>query len=358
MSGLTRRSVVAALSALAVAPTGFAKAQVQGPLKVGFIYLGPISDHGWTYAHERGRKQLAAELGDAVQTTFVENVEEGRDCARVMRELAQQGHRLIFATSFGYMNFVLRVAQDFPELKFEHATGYQRTDNVATYNARFYQGRSVLGTIAGHMSKTGVIGYLASFPIPEVAMGINAFTLAAQAVNPDIVCKVVWANTWFDPAKEAEAAHVLINRGADVLTTHTDSSAGIKVAEKAGIIGFGQGGDMSAVAPRAHMTAIVDNWGPYYVRRAKAVLEGTWSAGDTWMGMAEGAITIAPYNPAMPDRVKQAAETVRLGILDGTYDPFAGPIKDQSGAERVSATSTLSDSQLLAMDWYVAGVRI
>lgn len=357
MTRLNRRSFVAAAGAAATLPLIGRPAFAADPLKIGFMYVGPVGDYGWSWAHDHSRKLMVEELGDAVTTSFVESVPEGPDAERVLRELAQQGHKLIFATSFGYMNQTLKVAREFPDVYFEHATGYQRSENVATYNARFHEGRSVLGTIAGHMSESGVGGYVASFPIPEVVMGINAFTLAAQKVNPDFKTKVIWVNSWFDPAKEADAARAMIDQGVDVITQHTDSPAALQVAEERGVYAFGQAADMSAFAPTAHLTAIADDWAPYYISRAKAAIDGTWTTGDTWDGMKEGAVAMTPYNANLPADVVAAAEAVRTGIIDGTYDPFAGPIMDQSGAERVAAGGTQDDGQLLTMDWYVDGVQ-
>jgi len=357
MTRISRRNFVRAAGAAAALPLISRPAFSQEQLKIAFMYVGPVGDFGWTWAHDNARKEMVGELGDAVATSYVESVPEGPDAERVLRELAQQGNKLIFATSFGYMNQVVKVSQQFPNVKFEHATGYQRTENLATYNARFYQGRSVLGTIAGHMSKSGIGGYIASFPIPEVVMGINAFTLAAQKVNPEFKTKVIWVNSWFDPAKEADATRAMIDQGVDVVTQHTDSPAPLQVAEERGVIGFGQAADMSAFAPNAHMTAIEDNWAPYYIERARAVLDGTWVSGDSWGGMKEGTVKMSPYNAAMPENVVAAAEAVRTGIIAGTYDPFAGPINDQSGSERVPAGGTQDDGQLLGMDWYVEGVQ-
>jgi len=354
---VSRRNFMKTAGAAATLPLLSKAAVAQEPLKIGFMYVGPVGDFGWSYSHDHARLQMVDALGDQITTTFVESVPEGPDAERVLRELAQQGHKLIFATSFGYMNQTIKVAQQFPDVHFEHATGYQRSENVATYNARFHEGRSVIGTIAGHMSKTGIGGYIASFPIPEVVMGINAFTLAAQKVNPDFKTKVIWVNTWFDPAKEADAARALIDQGVDVVTQHTDSPAALQVAEERGVIGFGQASNMSAFAPKSHMTAITDDWAPYYIARAQAVLDGTWSAGDTWWGLKEGAVGISPYHESLPADVVAAAEAVRTGIIAGTWDPFAGPVSDQSGSERVSAGGTLDDGQLLTMDWYVDGVQ-
>ena len=357
MSKFSRRNFVKVAGAAATLPLLGRPAFAADPLKVAFMYVGPVGDFGWTWAHDHARKQMEAEMGDAVATTFVESVPEGPDAERVLRELAQQGNKLIFATSFGYMNQTMKVSNQFPDVKFEHATGFQRTENMATYNARFHEGRAVLGTIAGHMSKSGIGGYIASFPIPEVVMGINAFTLAAQKVNPDFKTKVIWVNSWFDPAKEADATRALIDQGVDVVTQHTDSPAPLQVAEERGIIGFGQAADMTSFAPNAHMTAITDDWAPYYIDRAQAVIDGTWTAGDTWKGIKEGFVGISPYNAAMPADVVAAAEAVRTGIAAGTYDPFAGPINDQSGTERVAAGESQDDGQLSGMDWYVEGVQ-
>ncbi len=357
MTRISRRNFVQVAGAAAALPLISRNAFSQEPLKIAFMYVGPVGDFGWSWAHDHARKLMADELGGLVSTSYVESVPEGPDAERVLREFAQQGNKLIFATSFGYMNQVVKVSRQFPDVKFEHATGYQRTENMATYNARFYEGRAVLGTIAGHMSKSGIGGYIASFPIPEVVMGINAFTLAAQKVNPDFRTKVIWVNSWFDPAKEADATRAMIDQGVDVITQHTDSPAPLQVAEERGVIGFGQAADMSSFAPKAQMTAIEDNWAPYYIMRARAVMDGTWTSGDTWWGLKEGAVKMAPYNPAMPENVVTAAEAVRNGIIEGTYDTFAGPIKDQNGVERVPAGGTQDDGQLLTMDWYVQGVQ-
>lgn len=354
---VTRRNFMKTAGAAATLPLLTKPLMAQEPLKVAFMYVGPVGDFGWTYAHDQSRQRMAAELGDQVITTFVESVPEGPDSERVLRELAQQGNKLIFATSFGYMNPTVKVAQQFPDVHFEHATGFQRASNLATYNGRFHEGRAVIGTIAGHMSESGIGGYIASFPIPEVVMGINAFTLAAQKVNPDFKTKVIWVNSWFDPAKEADATRVMIDQGVDVITQHTDSPAPLQVAEERGIIGFGQAADMHSFAPNSHMTAIVDDWAPYYISRVKAVLDGTWSSGDTWWGLKEGSVGIAPYNDALPADVAAAADVVKNGIIAGAWDPFAGPISDQSGTERVAAGETLDDGQLLTMDWYVEGVQ-
>lgn len=358
MPHLSRRRLLGAFGAAAGASLlpHYARAQDE-PLKVGFVYLGPVGDFGWTYAHEQGRLQVVEHFGDAVQTTYVENVAEGPDSERMIRQLAQEGNKLIFTTSFGYMNPTIRVARQFPDVYFEHATGYQRAENVATYNARFYEGRAVCGTIAGMMSETGVAGYIASFPIPEVVMGINAFTLAARKINPDFRTQVVWVSTWYDPAKEADAARALLDQGADIITQHTDSPAALQAAEERGAFAFGQATDMARFAPTAHLTAIEDHWGPYYVKRVQAVLDGTWESGDSWAGMADGEVVMSPYRDNVPEEVQAAAKAVEEGIIDGSLHPFTGPLYDQSGELRLAEGETMSDADLSVMDWYVDGVQ-
>jgi basic membrane protein A len=357
---LSRRTFVKISGAAAAAlPLMGSKAFAQSdPLKVGFIYVGTINDNGYNYAHNQGRLYLEEQLGDAVETTYVENVPEGPDCERVLRELAQQGNTLIFATSFGFGDSVIKVAQQFPDVKFEHATGYMKADNVGLYNARFYQGRTVCGTIAGHLSKTGKAGYIGSFPIPEVVMGINSFVLAARKVNPDFTITPVYISTWNDPAKEADAARAMIDQGIDVIAQHTDGPAALQVAQERGIVGgFGQGADMSAFAPETQLTSIIDHWGPHYAASAQAVIDGTWTAGDTWEGLKEDVVQIGPYGPKVTDDVKAAAEAVRTGQIDGSFNIFTGPINDHTGTERVAAGVTMTDGELLSMDWYVEGVN-
>ena len=346
------RLLAAAVPAVMLLGAGTASA---ADVKVGFVYVGPVGDHGWTYRHDLGRQAVEKETG--AETTFVESVAEGADAERVIRKLASSGHDLIFTTSFGYMNPTLKVAKQFPDVKFEHATGYKQNDNMATYSARFYEGRAIIGTIAGHMSKTGVVGYIASFPIPEVVRGINAFTLAMQKVNPDAVVKVVWVNSWYDPGKEGDAAKALIDQGADIITQHTDSPAPLQVAEQRGVYAFGQASDMSPFAPKAQLTAIIDDWDPYYVARVKAVMDGTWESGDTWQGLKEGMVAMAPYGDAVPDDVRAAADAVRDGQIAGTMHAFDGPIFNQAGEQVIGEGETLDDGVLLGMDWYVQGVQ-
>lgn len=331
--------------------------QVQAETKVGFIYVGPVGDHGWSYRHDQGRKAIEAALGDQVKTSFVESVSEGPDAQRVIRQLAASGHELIFTTSFGFMNPTLKVAKQFPKVKFEHATGYKRAANVSTYAARFYEGRYVVGTVAGRMTESNVIGYVASFPIPEVVRGINATIRAARAVNPKAVIKVVWVNSWYDPGKEADAAKTLIDQGADVILQHTDSPAPLQVAEQRGVWGVGQASDMSSFAPKAQLTAIIDNWDEYYVARTEAVISGNWKSGDTWGGIQSGMVGFAPWNAAIPAEVVAEAEQVKADIANGKLHPFQGPVVNQQGEEIVKVGDKLSDEALLGMNFYVQGVE-
>ena len=330
---------------------------VNAQLKVGFVYVGPIGDHGWTYEHNAGRLAIEKVLGSKVSTSYVEKVPEGADALRVISKLASSGHGLIFTTSFGYMNPTIRAAKRFPKVKFEHATGFKRSGNVATYSARFYEGRYVVGKIVGNMTKSNVIGYVASFPIPEVIRGINATYLAAKSVNPKIKIKIVWVFTWFDPGKEADAAKTLIDQGADVIMQHTDSPAPVQVAEKKGVWAVGQASDMTNFGKKAHLTAIIDDWAPYYIARTKGVLDGSWKSGDTWHGFKEGMVKMAKYNNAIPNDVIGLAETTRIGIMNGSIHPFAGPIIDQSGKVHVKAGQNANDGLMAGMNFYVKGVN-
>ena len=342
--------------ALALAMTFAAgAASADDKLKVGFIYIGPIGDHGWTYAHDQGRLMVEEALGDQVETVYVENIPEGPDAERAIERLAREGVGLIFTTSFGYMDPTIKVAKRFPDVKFEHATGYKQSENVASYNARFHEGRYVIGQIAAKTSKSGVAGYIASFPIPEVVMGINAFILGAQTINPDFKLKVVWVNTWFDPGKEADAAKVLIGQGADIITQHTDSTAPLQIAEEEGVHGFGQASDMIHFAPKAQLTAIIDEWGPYYVERAQAVLDGTWESANSWTGMDAGTVVMAPYTN-MPDDVAATAADTAAKIASGELNPFAGPIYKQDGTLAVAEGEVMDDGTLAGINWYVQGV--
>lgn len=325
------------------------------PLKVGFVYVGPIGDHGWTYQHHEGLKAVEEAYGDKVETTFVESVSEGPDAERVIRQLAASGHGLIFTTSFGFMDPTEKVAKQFPDVKFEHATGYKRADNLATYGARFYEGRYIAGQIAGKMSEKGKAGYVASFPIPEVIRGVNAFLLGMQSVNPDAEISVVWVNSWFDPGKEADATKALIAQGADIITQHTDSPAPVQTAANAGILAFGQASDMHKFGPEAQLTSIIDNWAPYYVTRVGQVLDGTWESKDTWDGIQLGKVQMSPYFN-MPYEVAMAAKETEDKIRLGRLHPFTGPVVDRDGKERVAAGETPDDAMLLTMDFFIKGV--
>lgn len=324
-------------------------------VKVGFVYVGPTGDHGWSYQHDVGRKAIEKELG--LETSYVENVAEGPDAERVINQLASSGHNLIFTTSFGFMNPTLKAAKRNPKVMFEHATGYKQAKNLATYSARFYEGRYVVGHIAGEMTKSDTIGYIASFPIPEVIRGINATYLGAKKVNPNIKLKIVWVNSWFDPGKESDAAKTLIDQGADVIMQHTDSPAPMQVAEERGVWAVGQASDMSAFGPKAHLTSIIDDWAPYYVARAKAAMDGTWEGGnDTWGGFDSGMVEMAEMNSAIPADVQALAKSIRAGITDGSIHPFAGPLNDNAGNEIVAAGSTADDGMLAGMNVYVEGI--
>jgi simple sugar transport system substrate-binding protein len=359
MNNMNRRRFIqsAALTATAAAlPLLHSPAYADTPLKVGYVYIGPINDGGWNTAHEKARQLMLKTLGDKVTSVYVENVAEGPDSERVMRDLANQGCGLIFATSFGYMDSLMKVARSFPNIKFEMCTGFKKAPNVANYNIRFHEGRSVIGTIAGMLTKTNVGGYLGTFPVPEVVSGINSFQLAAQKVNPKFKTKVIWINTWFDPAKEADAARALIDQGCDVLTQHTDSPAAVQVCEQKGIPTFGQGSDQSQFAPTMCKTSTEDQWGPFYISAAKDVLAGTWQPKDEYWGMKEGAIQMAPITH-VPDDVKAAGEKVIAGWKDGSYNCYSGPIKDQQGNVKVAEGSVLSNDDILGLNWLVEGVE-
>ena len=339
-------------------------AAVDGKVKVGFVYLTNPGDHGWTYAHEVGRLDVEKHFGDKVETTYVENVPEGPDSTRVIRELAQQGNSIIFTTSFGYMDPTLKVAQEFPDVKFVHLTGYKRSNNMATGNIRFYEGRYVQGVVAGKMTKSNKIGYLASFPIPEVIQGINAFALGMRSVNPDATISVIWVNSWYDPVKEADAAKVHIAEGADILAQHTDSPAMLQTAEKAGIHGFGQSSDMKAFAPKAQLFSAVNNWGPYYISQIESLMDGSWTtgegpdhwAGNTWLGLSDDYLVLTPFEN-MPDDVAAAAKAA-ADKVSGGYNIFTGPFSDNEGNVILNAGESYNDGNLWNdMTYYVEGVN-
>jgi basic membrane protein A and related proteins len=330
-------------------------AYAQEKAKVCFLYVGSKTDGGWTQAHDLGRQELEKALGDKVETQFVENVPEGPDAERALERFARSGCKLVFSTSFGFMDPTVKIAEKFPDVKFEHATGYKSGPNLATYNSRFYEGRYIQGKIAGKMSQKGVAGYIASFPIPEVVMGINSFLLGAQSVNPDFKLKVVWANTWFDAGKEADAAKALIDQGVDIITQHTDSTGPMQVAAERGIKAFGQASDMIGAGPKTQLTAIVDTWGPYYIKRTQALLDGKWETTGSWDGIKDGTVVMAPYTN-MPDDVKAMAMETEAKIKSGELKPFTGPVMKQDGTEWLKAGESSDDGTLLGMNFYVKGV--
>ena len=327
------------------------------PLKIAFAYVGPVGDGGWTFAHDNGRKAVEAEFGDKVVTSFVENVPESADAERVLRDLASQGNKLIFGTTFGYMEPMLKVAPDFKDVKFEHATGYKTAENMRTYDSRTYEGAYMAGVIAGAMTKTNTLGVVASIPIPEVIRNINSFTLGAQSVNPKIKTKVVWVNGWFDPPKETEAATSLINGGADVLFQNTDSPAVLKTAQEKGKRAFGWDSDMTAYGPKAHLASAVINWGPYYIKATKDALEGQWATGQSWWGVKEGAIDIVSIAEDVPADTKAKVEAVKKGLADGSFQIWKGPIVGQDGKEVLAKDTVADDKFLGGVNFYVKGVE-
>lgn len=349
------KKIIGALAGAAALALFAGGVSAQEKLKVGFVYVGPVGDFGYSYQHDQGRKEMEKALGDKVETTFIENVPEA-DSERAIEQLARTGHKLIFTTSFGFMEPTLKVAKKYPNIKFEHATGFKRAPNVATYAAKFHEGRYIVGQIAGKMTKSGVIGYVGAFPIPEVISGINSFFLGAQSVNPNVKLKVVWVNSWFDPAKEGDAAKALLDQGVDVITQHTDSPAPLQAAEARGKLGFGQASDMERFAPKAQLTAIVDHWGDYYIQRTKAVLDGTWKSEDTWGGLDVNMVQMAPYKN-MPDDVKKMAEETEAAIKTHKLNPFKCPVFKQDGTQvECKGNGALADEQILSMNFYVKGI--
>ncbi len=326
------------------------------PLKVAFVYLAPIGDAGWTYAHDLGRAAIEKEFGDKVKVSIVDKVPEGPDAERVFRDLAGQGNKLLFGTTFGYMEPMLKAAADLPDVKFELATGYKTAPNMRDYDSRTYEGAYMAGIIAGGMTKTNVLGVVGSIPIPEVIRNINSFTLGAQSVNPKIKTKVVWVNLWFDPPKETEAAQSLMNGGADVLFQNTDSAAVLQTAEKAGKYAFGWDSDMSTTGPKAHLGSAIINWAPYYIKATKDALEGTWSTGSAWWGVKEGAIDMVKIADVVPADIKTKVETVKAGLKDGSFSIWKGPIVGQDGKEVVKAGTTADDKFLSGINFYIKGV--
>ena len=334
-------------------------AQTAPPLRVAFVYVSPIGDVGWSHQHDLGRREMERALGDKVRTTAVESVAEGADSERVIRDLAREGHGLIFATSFGYLEPTLRVAAEFPAIRFEHAGGYKTALNVNTYNARYYKGRYLAGMLAAAASRPGIAGYVAGFPVPEVVQGINAFALGMRAVDPKAVVRVLWLNTWFDPAREAEAALALVNQGADVLTNHSASAAVAEAAQKQfsvkGVRFVGYQSDMRAHAPDAQLAAVTHHWGRYYSGVARAVLEGRWTPQPVWGGLREGMVALEAIDPKLPAAVRASVEARRQAIADGRFKPFAAPLVDNRGRQRLAA-GALDDAAIQRMDWLVDGV--
>ena len=324
-------------------------------VKAAFVYVGPTGDHGWTYRHDIGRQQVEEAFGDRVETTFIESVPEGADAERVMTQLAMQGNDIIFATSFGYMDPLMSVAKKFPNVKFEHATGYKQSENAANYGLKLYQARHVQGIIAGMMTKTNTICYIASFPIPEVMREINTFYLGAKKKNPDVELKITWVYTWYDPGKEKDAAVAMIQQGCDIVAQHTDSPAPLQAAEEAGVLGFGQASDQMKFAPNAQLTATIDNWGPYYIRKVGQVLDGTWETGDYFGHMNEGAVQMAPF-ANMPADVQAEAQRVKDAISAGELFGFTGPINKQDGTVFLKDGEVATRQQLDTMMFYVEGI--
>lgn len=347
-------AVCAAPGAPAAAAAQPAKSQ---KLKVAFVYIGPIGDGGWTYQHELGRRYLEQVMGDQVETTYIESVPEGADAERVFEELAQKGYKLIFGTSFGYGDAMLRVARRHPDVVFMHCSGLKTAPNLGTYLGREHEAFYLEGVIGGYLVKDGFIGMVAAHPIPEVIRAINAFALGARSINPKARVRVVWTNTWYDPAKEKMAALSLLDAGADVLAMYQDSPATLQAAQERGKLAFGNDSDARHYAPKAFLTASVWNWGPYYVRVAKAVIEGTWKPEAYWGPMKDGIVDLAPLSDLVPPQAKAKVEEVKKAIFAGRLDPFQGPIRDQSGRLRVPAGRKMTDEELLAFDWFVEGVE-
>ena len=376
MTDLHKRSLikVAALSAVAAAalagcgkkeeaapaPAPVAEAPAAAatePLKIAFAYVGPVGDGGYTFAHDQGRLALEKEFGDKIKTSYVESVPEGADAERVLRDMAANGNKLVFGTTFGYMEPIQKIAPDFPDVKFEHATGYKTAANVSTYDSRTYEGAYLAGIIAGSMTKSNVLGVVGSVPIPEVLRNINSFTLGAQSMNPKIKTKVVWVNEWFAPPKETEAATSLINGGADILFQNTDSAAVLKTAEEKGKRAFGWDSDMTAYGPKAHLGSAIINWTPYYTKTVREMLDGKWSSQQTWWGVKEGAIDIVSLADDVPAEAKARIEEVKRGLKDGSFHIWKGPITGQDGKELLAADAVAEDKFLTGINFYVKGVE-
>ena len=352
------KNLAAALAAACFfSPISFAQSTPAAPpVKAGFVYVSPITEAGWTRQHDEGRKAVEAALGNQVKTSFVADVAEGADAERVIRDLAQQGHQIIFTPSFGYMEPTLKVAKEFPNVKFESVTGYKTAPNVAASNARYYEGRYLAGVTAGRMTQTNVAGYVAGFPIPEVLQGINAFTLGMRSVNPKATVKVVWLNAWFDPPKEREAAMSLFNQDVDVIAFHTGSTAVMAAAQERGKMAVAYHSDMRKAGPDAQIVAVTHQWGDYYTRRVKAVMDGSWKSGSVWGGVKEGMIRVGDFGPKVPKKVQDEVLSLQKKVGSGQLYPFAGPITDNEGREVLPKGQHLSDEQILNMNYLVQGV--
>ena len=357
MSIMSKKTLRAALCGAVMMPAVAmaAAAPAAAPLNVGFVYISPIGDAGWTTQHDQARKEMEKALGSKITTKYVENVPESADAERVIRDLAQTGSKLVITTSFGYMNPTLKVAKQFPNVKFIHLTGYKTAVNVANTNARFYEGRYLAGVLAAKMSKTHVAGYVAAFPIPEVLQGVNAFTRGMRSVDPKAEVKVVWVNSWFDPGKERDAAITLIGQGADVITHHTDSTAVVQAAEEKGKYAIAYHSDMKKYGPKAQLAAVTHHWGAYYTKQAQAVLDGTWKTSSTWGGIKDGMVKLEGINSSVPADVKQFVAAREKELVAGSLNPFTGPIKDNDGKVRLEK-GVLDDAALSKMDYFVEGV--
>ncbi|AOY59900.1 MULTISPECIES: BMP family ABC transporter substrate-binding protein [Desulfococcus] len=351
---MVKRAIMVAAAVLLCCGAALSADKDDKEMKVGFVYVSPVGDAGYSYAHDMGRKFIDGK--DGVTTAFVEAVAEGPDAERVILNMARKGYDLIFATSYGYMDPMLKVAQKFPDIVFMHCSGFKAAANMGNYFGRMYQARYLTGMVAGGMTRSNTLGYVAAFPIPEVIRGINAFTLGARAVNPDAVVRVVWTKTWYDPATEKEAAKSLLDTGADVIAQHQDSPGPQEAAQERGVYAIGYNTDMSAFAPKAHLTAAVWNWGPFYKEMTDAVRNGTWKSGAYWYGMDKGIVDISPMADVVPERVRARVAAVKAELIAGTFAPFSGELRDQSGVVRIPAGKSMTDAELLGMDWFVEGV--
>lgn len=354
MRNLFKFLLIALFTVMGLALQG---AQAAEKLKIGFVYVGPVGDFGWSYRHDLGRQAIEAAFGDQVETSYVESVKEGADAERVIKQMVLSGHKLIFTTSFGFMNATKKIAEQYPEVKFEHALGFQRTPNMATFAVRAYESCYVAGIVAGKVTKTGIVGYVAGHAIPDSIADINAFTLGMRSVNPTAKMKVIYLNSWYDPGREAAVARVLIDQGADVIAQETNSPAPVQVAEERGVFSVGMASDTTRFGPNAHLSDIVFNWSDYYVGRTRAVLDGTWTSGDTWGGLASGMAQLSPFGQRIPADVVALAETARAEIMQGQRLVFQGPIRDNAGKEIVAAGGALTDEQIRGMNFYVEGVE-